>query len=226
MKFIVALIIMENDLLINTIGWAIVLSIIFFKSYFSKKGENLATKQDIREITRKVEEIKRDLRVEERYKIERLLSEREAIINYGAKLITFVNYLVDLDFISNFNNENRNIRFIEIKKKTRELFLDYSKLELFIDDPALLKEFFEFMVLTNTGLVIRNLELIKDLNYINKEIYEIGIDSHEAVFFIEQRSNDLFKRGNEEITKDFEKLQPKIQSLKKIIIEKLKNYAN
>lgn len=74
-------------------GFAFVLLKIYAKSYSSEKGKNLATKEDIGEITEKVESIKASLtiKVEElksdlSYKNEHLIhlraSEREAIITY------------------------------------------------------------------------------------------------------------------------------------------------
>lgn len=74
-------------------GFAFVLLKIYAKSYSSEKGKNLATKEDIGEITEKVESIKASLtiKVEElksdlSYKNEHLIhlraAERSAIVNY------------------------------------------------------------------------------------------------------------------------------------------------
>ncbi len=48
----------ETQLFIEILTLVAALYLIFFKNYFKKKGENIATKEDIGEITRQVESVK------------------------------------------------------------------------------------------------------------------------------------------------------------------------
>lgn len=99
-----------NCLIIIQIGISLIIVAlqIFFRNYFSKKGENSATKEDIGEITRLQEkaraEITRDLDLMKNtllLKNEHLLSmrsaEREALIDYFKAINILVNKIVEYD---------------------------------------------------------------------------------------------------------------------------------
>jgi hypothetical protein len=50
---------MGKELLINNLMWLVTIGLVWFlRTYVGKKGENLATKEDIEEITRKVEGVR------------------------------------------------------------------------------------------------------------------------------------------------------------------------
>lgn len=49
---------MTTEIILNIITLALLCYSIFFKKYFEKKGENLATKEDVAEITKITEESK------------------------------------------------------------------------------------------------------------------------------------------------------------------------
>jgi hypothetical protein len=102
----------------------------FLPSYVQEKGKNLATKQDIEEITRKVESVKIDfskdlefIKSDLQFQNQSLFSiksaEREALIDTNFKYAEWLNYLMNLSFsnITMYNYERLNDYFSEIKNK-------------------------------------------------------------------------------------------------------------
>lgn len=93
------------------------LYLAFFKSYFQEKGKNLATLEDIEEITSKVEAIKTDfIRETEKLKLEiqftnqikfSLKSEElKSLLDFYEKYYLWLNILLDFYF-SSYNEDNR-----------------------------------------------------------------------------------------------------------------------
>ena len=90
-----------------------ILFIIFFKSYFSEKGKRLAVKEDIEEITSKVEKIKTDFKLENdeiKAKLQHLLmlqleyrnEERNTIVDFYKKYNDWLFSMLEINFNSYF----------------------------------------------------------------------------------------------------------------------------
>jgi hypothetical protein len=97
---------------LQIIGFVIICLKLFAKSYSSEKGKNLATKEDVGEITQIVESIKTSLTIKTEelksdlsYKSEHLIhlraAERAAIINYYKAMWVLVLNFTKTDFIKN-----------------------------------------------------------------------------------------------------------------------------
>ncbi|WP_144282044.1 hypothetical protein [Chryseobacterium echinoideorum] len=107
-----------------------------FKSYFQEKGKNIATKEDIEEITQKVEKIKTDLNYSTQNKISLKSEEKKSLIEYYEKYYQFQNYLSDVTLVGIYENNEEKIRNIE--EKIEQYKSDYdmasAKIELLIDN--------------------------------------------------------------------------------------------
>ncbi len=229
---------MENSV-INLFGWVIFLILNgFLFSFFKKKAENKALLGDIKNLTEKVEEVKtkftteieefkRDLRVEERFKIERLLSERNAILDFGSELLTFIHYLINYDG-QEFKNEIEyvNDRYKQIKKTTYKSTLDLSKLELIINDTELLGAFQGLFISVNTFLINHNLEMMKDMVELHREKDEGQYDSEDEFIKWEKSRTKLHREFRIQLKENLKMLDPKIKNMKAITIMKLKEYAH
>lgn len=192
--------------ILNVVGWIIFFLIIkgYLFSYYSKEGENLATKEDVKEITKiveyiktkftnKIEEFKRDLRVEERFKIE-------------------------IEYVK--------ARYKQIKKTTYKLILDLSKLELIINDTELLGAFQNLFKSVNTILIKHNFEMINDMVKLYDEKAEREYASVDVNNGWIERKTKLRKNFFNQLEENQKTLEPAIKNIKTITIVKLKEYAH
>ncbi len=122
------------------------LYLAFFKSYFQEKGKNLATLEDIEEITSKVEAIKTDfIRETEKLKLEiqftnqikfSLKSEElKSLLDFYEKYYLWLNILLDFYF-SAYNEDNReSLKDAEniINDSYFKFLLSEAKVDLLID---------------------------------------------------------------------------------------------
>ncbi|WP_319505091.1 hypothetical protein [Bacteroides graminisolvens] len=95
----------------------------YIVSYFTEKGKNLATKEDIKDITYKVESVKASYNESlERHKIE-LQKEFESY-KYIAKLC----YSLDKELITHISNLNQRLATQDISPETKEAILESATL--------------------------------------------------------------------------------------------------
>lgn len=81
-----------------TAEFAILLGILYLallKSYFHEKGKNLATKEDIEEITQKVEAIKAGLQFSVQAKLSWRACEHDALVEYFVKYSAWLSAITD-----------------------------------------------------------------------------------------------------------------------------------
>jgi hypothetical protein len=120
---------------LQAIGFLVVCVKLFAKSYIGEKGKNLATKEDIGEITQIVESIKTSLAIKTEelksdllYKNEHLIhlraAEREAIINYykatWALALNFKKTDLYKYEIDDFEEENGQVSDLELRRYISE----------------------------------------------------------------------------------------------------------
>lgn len=110
-----------------------------YKSYFQEKGKNIATKEDIEEITEKVEKIKNDLNYVTQTKISLKSDEKKALIEYYEKYYNYKNYLFNTNLIG--IHENNQEKIAEIEEKINQYSFEYelssAKMELLVNSPEL-----------------------------------------------------------------------------------------
>ena len=112
------------------------------KSYFQEKGKNIATKEDIEEITQKVEKIKNDLNYSTQTKLSIKAEEKKALIDFYEKYYQFQNYLFDVTLVGIHEDNKEKIR--DIEEKIDELKSDYdiasAKMELLVDNEKFIND--------------------------------------------------------------------------------------
>ena len=164
------------QIIIEIILVIIGLYLAFFKSYFQEKGKNLATSEDIEEITKKVESIKTDfIRETEKLKLDLQYSnqvrfsikteEIKCLFDYYEKYYLWLNILLEFYF-GNFNEDNpellKNSQNV-INDANFKLLLAEAKAELLIDNPAFFKHSKEMKILT-----------LKFQHFVNNSIQEFN----------------------------------------------------
>ena len=161
----------DISIVLNLIIIVIGLYLIFFKSYFSEKGKNLATTEDIGAITKIVESIKQDYSSQiEKIKVELSLvsktyeviydDERKAIIEFMGTITEFYESNIDIPIKS---ASSESVAYLY--KRIEDLNIDYSK--VLISKSKLLLFCFDNEVLEATNPVLGSLVIIqgKTQNY-------------------------------------------------------------
>ena len=120
-------------------------------NYFNEKGRNLATKEDISEITSLVEEVKHSFTTEtEKLKANLLLltnvyagivsEERNAIIDYNEKFFLWLNLVSDISL--GHTNKNNNAELDEFEKHIHDVYYNVlnseTKFKLFVNNDDLI----------------------------------------------------------------------------------------
>lgn len=141
---------MNTQLILEIILIFLGLYLAFFKSYFTEKGKNLATTEDIAEITQTVESIKNNLLYSTQSRINLKTEERNALVNCFERYDIWFNTSYDT-FFGGITKEN-SIRLQEIDDKLDNAKLQFelasSRLELFINNKEITDKFMELRVKT------------------------------------------------------------------------------
>jgi hypothetical protein len=145
-------------LITQVVGFAIVCFRLFIKSYSTEKGKNLATKEDISEITQIVESIKtsltiktEELKSELSYKNEHLIhlraAERSAIISYYKATWALVLNFRRPDLIKNeiddFDEKDGVVSDLELRRYFSEAEFDLNKIKVEISNMKYLRDISE-----------------------------------------------------------------------------------
>ena len=80
------------QIIIDIILIITLLYIAFFKSYFTEKGKNIATKEDIGYITKEIETVKNEVKYFNQIKFEISKEKKEAALDYYNQASFFVDY--------------------------------------------------------------------------------------------------------------------------------------
>lgn len=121
------------------VDFAILLGVLYLallKSYFQEKGKNLATKEDIEEITQKVETIKAGLQFSVQAKLSWRACEHDALVGYYVKYSAWLSTITDFSLVG--INEETAHRLDDLRAALdaveREFEAAEAQLHLFIDN--------------------------------------------------------------------------------------------
>ncbi|MDI5950272.1 hypothetical protein [Flavobacterium yafengii] len=190
---------------INTIILLIAFLILYFliknmlPSYFGEKGKNLATKQDITDITEKVESVKQIFTAQNeklKFNLQFLTSsqlglyqeERNAIIDYNQKLAIWINVLTNSDFAGIDTKSS-----LEIEEYKKLISNSYSDL---LESEAKFKLFVDNSELTNQADNLKILILDKLCDIANSCLIELKYNNIN----LERSGNDTEKLHDERMT--------------------------
>lgn len=108
----------------------------FLKSYFQEKGRNLATKEDVEEITSKIESIKSQVQFSLQAKLSLRAEEHEALVAYYSKYGAWFLGIKDFSLtnVSEDNSERLSELRAELDSLERDFDLATSRMELFVEN--------------------------------------------------------------------------------------------
>jgi len=126
----------------NIILILIGLYLVFGKSYFSEKGKNLATKEDIGFITKEIETVKNEIGYSIQIKNEFLKERKEVALSFNDNASFFIDYsskVIDI-LANNYNNREIILKQIEdIRLQGAKVISSFLKIFIYFDDNALRK---------------------------------------------------------------------------------------
>jgi|GEM_PF-1433826 chromosome segregation ATPase len=133
-------------------------------SYFDEKGKNLATKEDIGEITEIVKKVETEIKVKENAEIDYLMLKRKTILEYFSALVYWQNIIINSHADTSDDNILKNKILIEkINEIEAKYHLKQGEVEIFISDNSFYK--------LRTSLVV---EIIKCKIEFEKHCLEIS----------------------------------------------------
>ena len=130
----------EWQLLLQALIVILGLYLAFFKSYFQEKGKNIATKEDIEEITSKVETIRHEMHFSTESKLSIRMEERNALVEYFTKYHYWLNTILDVS-PSDIDEKDDGV-FDKIQSILYKAKFDFdmakAKLEIFVENQNIL----------------------------------------------------------------------------------------
>jgi hypothetical protein len=130
------------QLIVEVLIVLLLLYVAFLKSYFHEKGKNLATKEDIEEITSTVESIRSELQYSLQAKLSWRTEEHSALVDYYSKFGAWFSGILNVPLanISNKFPERVDEIRAELDVLEREFEAAESRMELFVEDSEILIE--------------------------------------------------------------------------------------
>lgn len=199
----------------------------FLPNYFNEKGKLLAQKEDIQEITEKIEGVKNEFTKETEFlkvELQKLLNfevshrteERNSIINFYDKYNQWLYALLEINFgaYNKVNFENLVEKRIYIEKFYAETGVAQSKLRLLVKDDNIIKLAGDLMI-----------ELLKFKGWIDKRLLSLqhNLENHKSLtdqFLVIIKD---FER-NKEVAKSMAEEEKEIKAKRKEIVDEF--YAN
>jgi hypothetical protein len=208
------------------------LYLAFFKSYFQEKGKNLATKEDIEDITSVVESIKTELQFSLQAKLSLRAEEHQALVDYFSK------YSVWLSAIRNWSaagiNKDNTSRLAEIRSQLDVLHQDFDlaagKLMLFVENEEIQSQ--------HGPLAIETLKLQAHANQASFDIGKTHLETEQMLLVTPQdqkvaeygklleKEKAIYKRHKEEQIEMYKALLPLVRAQQQAISKHIRALAD
>lgn len=183
----------------------------FLFPYLKKKGENLATKEDIKAITKKIEGVKADINVCTQEKISFQKDRNSVLLSFSEAYdsILFSEHCLKFKY-SDFGDEP-TLSDIETKlsehpnKKLREIWISYGQLEVYFSEDDKILEKASCLVDLISTFYYKSISLFIETIEYNFELFEKNNDELIKVFKkrMEQEKVNSVNKDIQEINKDF-----------------------
>lgn len=139
-----------GQLAVEVLVLLLLLYIAFLKSYFQEKGKNLATKEDVQEITELVESVKSQLEYSLQAKLSLRNLEREALVDYFSKYYVWQAAILNFGSVCIGEEEIRELE--EARNQLNLLKTDFDlatgKMELFVENADISSQYSRLLLET------------------------------------------------------------------------------
>lgn len=220
------------QLVLEALILLLLLYLAFLKSYFQEKGKNIATKEDVEEITSLVESVKSQLQFSLQAKLSLRAEEHQALVDYFSK------YSAWLSAITSFSaagiNKDNTSRLDEIRAQLDMLHQDFElaagKMELFVENED---------IRTQHGpLVIETLKFQAHAQQVTFEIEGIHLETKQMLLeapvnekveryrVLLEKERELYKKFKEEQLEAYKAIFPAVQRQQRAISKHIRALAN
>jgi hypothetical protein len=208
------------------------LYLAFFKSYFQEKGKNVATKEDVEEITSLVEAVKSQLQFSLQAKLSLRAEEHQVLVDYFSKYSAWLSAITNCSTVG-INKDNMS-RLAEIRSQLDVLHHDFDlaagKMELFVQN--------EDIQLQHGPLMIETLKFQAHAQQVTFKIEEIHLETKQMLLQtpldqqVEQykklleKEKELYMKFKEEQLQIYTALLPSVGKQRVAISTHIKALAN
>lgn len=210
----------------------LLLYLAFLKSYFQEKGKNVATKEDVEEITSLVEAVKSQLQFSLQAKLSLRAEEHQALVDYFSKYSAWLSAITNCSTVG-INKDNTS-RLAEIRSQLDVLHQDFDlaagKMELFVEN--------EHVQSQHGALVIETLKFQAHAQQVTFEIERIHLEAKQMQLQtpldqqVERygellgKEKELYKKFKEEQLQMYKALLPLVQKQRRAISKHIRTLAN
>lgn len=201
---------MNTEIILEIILILIGLYLALFKSYFQEKGKNIATSEDIEELTTKVESVKQQfleknanlkakLDLLTNLQISHKNDERIALIDFHKKIKLWIGLLTESSpsLINDYDNEEIQAKIHLYHQVYQEVLAGEALLELYVDDKKLKKLISDLKINTLKELTAhptKYLIALKHNNYELEQQEKMPVDTKENIEKKTERHSELLEK--------------------------------
>ena len=218
----------DIHLILETVIVLGLLYLVFFKSYFHEKGKNLATKEDIQDITSTVEKIKNDLHFSTQSKLAVATKEWDAIVDFYTKYMYWLNTIIEtaISPIDKKNQEVMDKNSQRIDKAKIDCDMAWAKMGLYVDDKDL-SSLWRDIAIGTIGFQRVPLEMMIKLKLLVNDIEHMKSVTPVAKQFeklkkLSEREIAIHKDSNDATQEEYKALGPLIERLRRKINDHIK----
>jgi len=218
-------------LIIEAVILLLLLYLAFLKSYFQEKGKNVATKEDVEEITSLVESVKSQLQFSLQAKLSFRAEEHQTLVDYFSRYSTWLSAITSWSAVG-INKDNAS-RLAEIRSELNMLHQDFDlaagKLELFVENEDIQSQHGPLQIET-LNLQWHAQQVIFDIESIHLETKQLLLTTPpdaQAERYKEQleKETQLYKKYKEEQLTKYIALRPLVQKQRRAISKHLRALA-
>jgi len=219
-------------LILEALILLLLLYLAFLKSYFQEKGKNIATKEDVEEITSLVEAVKSQLQFSLQAKLSLRAEEHQALVDYFSK------YSAWLSAITNWSavgiNKDDTSRLAEIRSQLDMLHQDFGlatgKMELFVENEDIRSQHGQLMIKT-LEFQAHAQQVMFELEGIDLEVKQMQLKTppdEQMMRFgkLLGKKNELYAKFKKEQIEMYRALFPEVQKQQRTISKHIRALAN
>ena len=229
---------MKPEMIFDIILVLIGLYLAFFKSYFQEKGKNIATSEDIEELTHKVEAVKQNF-IEKNASLKAKLDlltnlqishkndERNSLIEFHKEIKSWIGLLTESSpsLVDEYDNQEINTKIHQYDITFRKVLSAEALLELYVDDEELGKLIFNMKINILKHLAPHPTKYLMELKHNNfnfEQHQKMPIDTIENI----AKNNERHKELLDKRSAIYEDYRGKMMDGYKEVIEHDKKYRS
>lgn len=221
------------QLVLEALILLLLLYLAFLKSYFEEKGKNLATKEDVKEITSLVESVKSQLQFSLQAKLSLRAEEHQALVDYFSKYSAWLSTITSFR-IADIDKESAAHRLAEIRSQLDMLHQDFGlaagRMELFVENEDIQSQ--------HGPLMIETLEFQSHAQQLTFEIEKIYLEAKQMQLETPpdervkryreslEKIRELYKKFKDEQLETYKALAPMVQILRRAISKRTRALAD